>query len=105
LSNYSSRRYDSPFVEQLDGSLPGDRGFDPLGLSNIDDLGLDLYWLREAELKHARVAMLASFGALAQEAGLVFPGQVRYVQYSDVSSRCSTVKSTANLLRLFFSRQ
>jgi len=67
-----------PFMlkpSKLDGSLPGDRGFDPLGLSNIDDLGLDLYWLREAELKHARVAMLASFGALAQEAGLVFPGQ------------------------------
>ena len=44
-------------------------GFDPLGLSNINEVGLDLYWMREAELKHARVAMLAIFGAFAQELG------------------------------------
>jgi light-harvesting complex I chlorophyll a/b binding protein 1 len=37
---------------------------DPLGLSNIDDLGIDYYWLREAELKHSRVAMLAIAGVL-----------------------------------------
>ena len=49
-----------PFLEQpknLDGSMAGDVGFDPLGLSEIDDLGIDLYWLREAELKHGRVAI------------------------------------------------
>ena len=54
-----------PFLEQpknLDGSMAGDVGFDPLGLSEIDDLGVDLYWLREAELKHGRVAMLATIG-------------------------------------------
>jgi hypothetical protein len=56
--------------------LAGDEGFDPLGLSNIEDLGIDLYWLREAELKHARVGMLAVVGALAQELGFVFPGLV-----------------------------
>jgi hypothetical protein len=56
--------------------LAGDEGFDPLGLSNIDDLGIDLYWLREAELKHCRVAMLAVVGLLAQEAGFVAPGFV-----------------------------
>ena len=36
-----------PFLEQpknLDGSMAGDVGFDPLGLSEIDDLGIDLYW-------------------------------------------------------------
>jgi len=49
---------------QLDGSMAGDVGFDPLGLSNIDDVGVDLYWLREAELKHGRVAMLATAGFL-----------------------------------------
>lgn len=59
---------------QLDGTLAGDKGFDPLGLSNINDLGVDLYWLREAELKHSRVAMLAFLGLVAQEAGLVAPG-------------------------------
>mmetsp|Transcript_14489 Transcript_14489/g.24088 ORF Transcript_14489/g.24088 Transcript_14489/m.24088 type:complete len:210 (-) Transcript_14489:311-940(-) len=59
---------------KLDGSLAGDEGFDPLGLSNIDDLGIDLYWMREAELKHARVAMLATVGMMAQELGFVVPG-------------------------------
>ena len=52
---------------QLDGSMAGDVGFDPLGLSNIDDVGIDLYWLREAEVKHARVAMLAVVGILQVE--------------------------------------
>lgn len=60
----------------MDGTLAGDEGFDPLGLSNIDDLGVDLYWMREAELKHARVAMLAVLGSLAQEVGFVLPGMV-----------------------------
>lgn len=41
-------------VCQLDGSLAGDVGFDPLGLSSVKDVGLDLYWFREAELKHCR---------------------------------------------------
>ena len=40
---------------QLDGSMAGDVGFDPLGLSNINGVGIDLYWLREAELKHCRL--------------------------------------------------
>tara|TARA_A100001035_G_C27317427_1_gene292516 strand:+ start:218 stop:418 length:201 start_codon:yes stop_codon:yes gene_type:complete len=58
--------------------LAGDEGFDPLGLSNINDLGVDLYWLREAELKHARVAMLAFVGLIMQEVGFVAPGFVSY---------------------------
>lgn len=45
--------------------MAGDVGFDPLGLSSIAGLaGADLYWMREAELKHARVAMLATVGVL-----------------------------------------
>jgi len=59
-----------PFMNRpalLDGSLAGDVGFDPLGLSNIDEVGIDLYWLREAEIKHARVAMLAVAGILQVE--------------------------------------
>ena len=47
--------------------MAGDVGFDPLGLSNIDDVGIDLYWLREADLKHARTAMLATAGFLQVE--------------------------------------
>ena len=47
---------------QLDGSLAEDRGFDPFGLSNINDVGIDLYWLVEAEIKHCRLGMLAFAG-------------------------------------------
>ena len=60
--------------------MAGDEGFDPLGLSNINDLGVDLYWLREAELKHARVAMLAFVGLIMQEIGFVAPGFVSAIQ-------------------------
>jgi hypothetical protein len=52
----------APRPEKLDGTLIGDIGFDPLGLSNLWDLN----WLRAAELKHGRVGMLASFGFLVQ---------------------------------------
>ena len=47
--------------------MAGDVGFDPLGLSNIDEVGIDLYWLREAELKHCRLCMLAVVGFLQVE--------------------------------------
>jgi len=40
------------------GALVGDVGFDPLGFSEI----FPLAWLREAELKHCRVCMLAVVG-------------------------------------------
>jgi hypothetical protein len=63
-------------ARQLDGSMAGDVGFDPLGLSNIDDVGVDLYWLREAELKHGRVAMLACAGVFWVEILGSFPGMV-----------------------------
>lgn len=44
--------------------MAGDVGFDPLGLSEVEGVGIDLYWLREAELKHCRVAMMAVAGFL-----------------------------------------
>jgi hypothetical protein len=49
--------------------------FDPLGLAT---LGSDetLAWFRAAELKHARVAMLATTGYLVQAAGVHFPGML-----------------------------
>ena len=43
----------------LDGSLAGDVGFDPLGFSKTKNT---LLWMREAELKHGRLAMLAAIG-------------------------------------------
>jgi hypothetical protein len=43
----------------LDGSLVGDVGFDPLGFAKNSE---DLMNYREAEIKHARLAMLAAAG-------------------------------------------
>ncbi|KAL2339708.1 hypothetical protein Fmac_007648 [Flemingia macrophylla] len=44
--------------------LPGDFGFDPLGLGSDPEL---LKWFAQAELMHARWAMLAVFGILVPE--------------------------------------
>ena len=51
-----------PFMARpmaLDGSLAGDVGFDPLGFAKSSE---DLMKFREAEIKHARLAMLAAAG-------------------------------------------
>jgi len=42
-----------------DQTLAGDMNFDPLKISDTPDA---LAWYREAEVKHARLAMLAAFG-------------------------------------------
>lgn len=55
--------------------MAGDVGFDPLGLSSIAGLaGADLYWMREAELKHCRIAMLAVVGILFTDQVGSLPG-------------------------------
>merc|ERR1712151_806527 len=51
-----------PFMKRpsaLTGVLAGDVGFDPLGFAKTKD---DLWNYREAEIKHARLAMLAAAG-------------------------------------------
>ena len=68
--------------------MAGDVGFDPFYLSSIpknfagfiqppsweDTDGIPtLYWMREAELKHGRVAMMAWFGWLATDGAFGFP--------------------------------
>jgi len=78
--------------------MVGDFGFDPFYLSSIpkDFSGFiqppqweekslpTLYWMREAELKHSRVAMLAWFGWVATDGGfgvtLRFPGEIYSVE-------------------------
>eukprot|EP00979_Chaetoceros_neogracilis_P005913 scaffold1143_cov214-Chaetoceros_neogracile.AAC.3 len=52
-----------PRPEKLDGTMAGDRGFDPMGLSEIQQ---DLTYARWAELKHGRIAMLAITGMVVQ---------------------------------------
>jgi len=83
-----------PFLPQpkmLDGSYPGDVGFDPLGLSERAPEDLPqvvpraatmasevplptVYWMREAELKHGRLCMLAICGFVAVDTGAHWPG-------------------------------
>lgn len=51
-----------PFAKRppmLDGTIPGDRGFDPFNFSSDANA---LQWYRTAEVKHARLAMLAAVG-------------------------------------------
>mmetsp|Transcript_36196 Transcript_36196/g.73915 ORF Transcript_36196/g.73915 Transcript_36196/m.73915 type:complete len:202 (-) Transcript_36196:235-840(-) len=60
-----------PRPEKLDGSMAGDMGFDPMGLSEIQQ---DLTYARWAELKHGRICMLALTGMVIQEAGIHLAG-------------------------------
>mmetsp|Transcript_3965 Transcript_3965/g.6147 ORF Transcript_3965/g.6147 Transcript_3965/m.6147 type:complete len:207 (-) Transcript_3965:323-943(-) len=62
-----------PFLKKppgLDGSMVGDIGFDPLRLTDV----VPISWAREAELKHARVCMLAFLGYVAVDLGFRVPG-------------------------------
>jgi hypothetical protein len=54
--------------------MAGDVGFDPLGLSESEGVGVDIYWLREAEIKHCRVAMMAAAGNVWVESFGPAPG-------------------------------
>ncbi|GKY95359.1 chlorophyll A-B binding protein [Mayamaea pseudoterrestris] len=88
-----------PRPAALDGTMAGDVGFDPFYLSSIpknfagfiqppswestDGLPT-VYWMREAELKHCRLSMLAVAGWLATDGAfgfpLRFPGDVYSVE-------------------------
>ncbi|CAN0121946.1 unnamed protein product [Phaeothamnion confervicola] len=64
-----------PFMARpkaLDGTVPGDAGFDPLGFSDW----IDLKFLREAEIKHGRICMLAWLGYVATDLGVHLPGDM-----------------------------
>jgi len=80
-----------PFAENacpatLDGSLPGDVGFDPVGFSTTPMASFfdsktgagqsmsDVQWMREAELTHGRIAQLAVVGFIWPGLFGTFPG-------------------------------
>mmetsp|Transcript_31756 Transcript_31756/g.43329 ORF Transcript_31756/g.43329 Transcript_31756/m.43329 type:complete len:205 (+) Transcript_31756:50-664(+) len=68
--------------------LVGDKGFDPVGFSDF----IDVKFLREAELKHGRIAMLATLGFVATEF-IKLPGDVHSV--SPVAAHGAAVASGA----------
>ena len=53
------RAFASQTMRVGDGTLAGDANFDPMQLADTPD---KLAFYREAEIKHARLAMLAAFG-------------------------------------------
>lgn len=55
---------DAKIPAHLNGSMPGDNGFDPLGLGQNPDR---LKWYAEAEKTNGRWAMMAVAGCLGQE--------------------------------------
>uniref|UniRef100_A0A7S3T2S7 Chlorophyll a-b binding protein, chloroplastic n=1 Tax=Strombidinopsis acuminata TaxID=141414 RepID=A0A7S3T2S7_9SPIT len=66
------RSYGLPFLPKpanLGGYVGGEAEFDPLGFSDT----FDMKWLRESELKHGRVCMLACVGFYSQQY-ITFPG-------------------------------
>ncbi|CAF2109471.1 hypothetical protein F2Q70_00040218 [Brassica cretica] len=69
--------------EWLDGSLPGDFGFDPLGLGSDPET---LRWFAQAELIHSRWAMLAVTGILIPEC-LERLGFIENYSWYDAGSR------------------
>ena len=56
-----------PFI--FSGEMAGDIGFDPLEISAL----VPIQWAREAELKHARICMLAFAGYVAVDLGFRVP--------------------------------
>ena len=87
------------FASALDGMaggvekgdpMPGTGTWDPLSLGELHSLVAGSehagvmpspQWLREAEIKHGRVAMLAFTGALVQSYGMHFPGSLNGEYY------------------------
>merc|ERR1719506_2156813 len=59
-------REDTSFQRLRPGYIPGDLGFDPLGLKPED--AAEFRTMQERELSHGRLGMIAAAGFLAQEA-------------------------------------
>ena len=86
-----------PFLEappQLDGTLAGDVGFDPLNLSGY----FSLDWMREAEVKHGRVCMLAWAGYAFVDTGHWAPG----APHVSALAAHDTCVGTGHMLLLLF---
>jgi light-harvesting complex I chlorophyll a/b binding protein 1 len=56
-----------PYPENLKGYIGDDIGFDPLGISNY----FPMDYMRESEIKHGRIAMLAVVGFITTDLGII----------------------------------
>jgi hypothetical protein len=73
-------------IDSMPGSTMPFKTFDPLGLASLGSEST-LAWFRAAELKHSRVAMLATTGYLVQAAGWHFPGMLSHdVSFESLSA-------------------
>mmetsp|Transcript_59126 Transcript_59126/g.135599 ORF Transcript_59126/g.135599 Transcript_59126/m.135599 type:complete len:204 (-) Transcript_59126:325-936(-) len=90
-----------PFMDKpaaLDGTLVGDVGFDPLGFS----ASFPMAWLREAEIKHGRVCMLAIVGYILVDNGFRAPGAEKVGAVTSFTAHDATVASGHMWLLLIF---
>jgi len=76
------------FIDSLEGTgeETGGEIWDPLDIAgSVSDEAL--MWFRHAELKHGRVAMLATVGYITGAAGITFPGNIAGgVSFSSVNA-------------------
>jgi len=86
-----------PFLEapaHCDGTFAGDVGFDPFNFGGL----YSIKWMREAEIKHGRVCMLAFLGYVAVDCGIRVPYAPAV---SSLAAHDVTVKGGQMLLLLF----
>jgi len=80
-----------PYPENLAGYV-GDVGFDPLRFSDF----VPMDFLREAELKHSRICMLATLGWVSVDSGLrVYPVPEGWAGVTSATAHDVAVKSGA----------
>lgn len=83
-----------PFLEApellVDSDLAGNQQFDPVGFTKAGPKALT--YLREAELKHGRICMLAFAGWIAVDIGIRFPG-AKYAGLSALTAHDAMVRA------------
>ncbi len=75
--------------------MVGNKDFDPMLLSTPQNIK----WMREAELKHGRMCMLAWTGYIAVDLGLRFPGE-KYAALTSFTAHDATAKYELFMLLL-----
>lgn len=86
-----------PDTPAFDGTWVGDVGFDPLGISTW----VDVRWLREAELKHGRICMLAATGMIVQDI-FRFPGVEEVMGAAKMTELHDVAVTKGTMQQLFF---